>query len=120
MADSPLPLELHRVLKPRLSKMLAVLRRFVTTESPSLEKTAADRCCSVIAKERRRGDAQVERIPQKHRGDHLRLTYPPREFRPTSQLLVLAHHDTVCSTETVREMTHRFPGGQASGRGHIP
>src|SRR5206468_9708237 len=41
MADSPLPLTLLGALKPRLPEMLRLLRRFVTTESPSLAK--ADR-----------------------------------------------------------------------------
>lgn len=117
MADSPLPLELLRVLKPRLSKMLAVLRRFVTTESPSLEKTAADRCCGVIAKEWRRRGAQVERIPQKHRGDQLRMIYAPRKLRPTSQLLVLGHYDTVYSTGTLKEMPFHISGAKAYGPG---
>src|SRR5881394_3124924 len=117
MADSPLPLELLRVLKPRLSKMLAVLRRFVTTESPSLEKTAADRCCGVIAKEWRRRGAQVERIPQKHRGDQLRMTYAPRKLRPTNQLLVLGHYDTVYSTGTLKEMPFHISGAKAYGPG---
>jgi glutamate carboxypeptidase len=117
MADSPLPSELLQALKPRLSKMLAVLRRFVTTESPSLEKTAADRCCGVIAKEWRRRSTQVERIPQQHRGDQLRVTYAPRKFRPTSQLLVLGHYDTVYSTGTLKEMPFRVSRGKAYGPG---
>src|ERR1051325_899139 len=117
MADSPLLLELLRVLKPRLSKMLAVLRRFVTTESPSLEKAAADRCCGVIAKEWRRRGAQVERIAQKHRGDQLRLTYISEKSHPTGQLLVLGHYDTVYSTGTLKGMSFRITGGKAYGPG---
>ena len=76
MADLPLSLELLRVLKTQLPDMLRVLRRFVTSESPSLEKAAADRCCTVVAKEWRKHGVRVERISQKHRGDHLRMTRP--------------------------------------------
>jgi len=50
MSDVNLPKECLRLLKPRLPQMLATLHRFVSVESPSLEKAAADRCCRVIAK----------------------------------------------------------------------
>lgn len=117
MADSSLPLELLRILKPRLPDMLRTLRRFVTTESPSLEKTAADRCCSVIAKEWRKRGARVEHIPQKRRGDHLRVILPPSQSRAAGQLFVLGHYDTVYSTGTLKEMPFRISGGKAYGPG---
>lgn len=117
MADSHLPLELLRVLKPQLPEMLRVLRRFVTSESPSLEKAAADRCCAVVAKEWRKSGAQVERIPQKHRGDHLRVTFAPDNSRRAGQLFVLGHYDTVYSTGTLKDMPFRISGGKAYGPG---
>jgi len=117
MADSPLPLELLRVVKPQLPDMLRVLRRFVTSESPSLEKAAADRCCSVVAKEWRKSGAHVERISQKHHGDHLRITFAPDKSRLAGQLFVLGHYDTVYSTGTWKEMPFRVSGGKAYGPG---
>src|SRR5207248_11101568 len=81
MADSPLPLEFLRASQPRLPEMLGVLRRFVTTESPSLEKAAADRCCTLIANQWQKQGVPAERIPQKHRGDHLRVVYAPNKPR---------------------------------------
>lgn len=117
MADSPLPLELLRTLKPRLPKMLALLRRFVNMESPSIEKAAADRCCGLIAREWRKSGVRVERIAQKHRGDHLRVIYTPDKSRPAGQLLVLGHYDTVYSTGTLKEMPFRISGGKAYGPG---
>ena len=117
MADSPLPLELLRVLKPQLPDMLQVLRRFVTSESPSLEKAAADRCCTIIAKEWRKRGAHVERIPQKYRGDQLRVIFAPNQPRAAGQLLVLGHYDTVYSTGTLKEMPFRISGGKAYGPG---
>lgn len=116
MADSPLPLELLRVLKPQLPEMLRVLRRFVTSESPSPEKAAADRCCDVVAKEWRKRGANVERIPQKHRGDHLRVTFASGKS-VSGQLLVLGHYDTVYSTGTLKTMPFRISGGKAYGPG---
>jgi glutamate carboxypeptidase len=117
MADSPLPLELLRILKPQLPDMLRTLRRFVTSESPSLEKPAADRCCIILATHWRKSGAQVERVLQKHRGDHLRVTLTPDKSRPAGQLLVLGHYDTVYSTGTLRGMPFRISGGKAYGPG---
>jgi glutamate carboxypeptidase len=117
MPDSHLSKEFLRLLKPRLPQMLATLRRFVTAESPSLDKTAADRCCGVIAEEWNRHGARVERIAQKHRGDLLRITHAPGKSSPLSQLLVLGHYDTVYSTGTLAKMPFRLKGGKVYGPG---
>lgn len=117
MADSLLPLELLRVLKPQLPEMLRTLRRFVTTESPSVEKAAADRCCNVVAKEWRNSGAHVERIHEKYRGDHLRVIFALDQPRAAGQLLVLGHYDTVYSTGTLKGMPFRISGGKAYGPG---
>src|SRR6266850_461605 len=117
MSDVNLPKECLRLLKPRLPQMLATLHRFVTAESPSLEKAAADRCCSVIAEEWNRHGARVERIAQKHRGDLLRITQAPHKSRPSGQLLILGHYDTVYPTGTLAKMPCRLEGGKALGPG---
>jgi len=117
MSDVNLPKECLRLLKPRLPQMLATLHRFVTAESPSLEKAAADRCCSVIAEEWNRHGARVERIAQKHRGDLLRITQAPHKSRPSGQLLILGHYDTVYPTGTLAKMPFRLEGGKAFGPG---
>lgn len=117
MPDSPLPLELLQILKPQLPDMLRVLRQFVTSESPSLEKAAADRCCAVIAREWRKSGTHVECIPQRHRGDHLRIAFASDKSRSSGQLLVLGHYDTVYSTGTLSEMPFRVSGGKAFGPG---
>src|SRR5712691_1229301 len=117
MAETPLPVEFLRLLKPRLPQMLATLRRFVLAESPSLEKAAADRCCSLIAREWRKQSVRIERIAQKHRGDHLRITYLPDRSRSSGQLLVLGHYDTVYATGTLQNMPFRISSGRACGPG---
>ena len=117
MPDFNLPKEFLRLLKPCLPDMLATLRRFVIAESPSLEKAAADCCCGLIAEEWRKRGARVERIAQKHRGDHLRITYSQNKSRPAGQLLVLGHYDTVYSTGTLRKMPFRVSAGKAYGPG---
>jgi glutamate carboxypeptidase len=110
------PRALLRVLKPRLPAMLAILRRFVLAESPSLEKAAADRCCGLIASEWRQSGLDVERISQKHRGDHLRITWPHASPK-AKQFLVLGHYDTVYASGTLAKMPFRVAAGKAYGPG---
>src|SRR5437773_1672858 len=117
MPDSNSAKEILCFLKPRLPQMLATLRRFVTAESPSLEKAAADRCCGIIGKEWSKHGTCVERIAQKHRGDLLRITYASGKSRPSGQLLVLGHYDTVYSSGTLAKMPFRVRGGKAYGPG---
>lgn len=97
--------------------MLATLRRLVLAESPSPEKVPADRCCTLLATEWRKRGGRVERLAQKHRGDHLRISWWPGKSRPTGQLLVLGHYDTVYSTGTLRKMPFRISAGKAYGPG---
>jgi glutamate carboxypeptidase len=97
--------------------MLSVLRTFVRAESPSLEKAPADRCCAIVAAEWRKRGARVERLPQKHRGDHLRISWPPQNSRATGQLLVLGHYDTVYATGALAKMPFRVSAGKAYGPG---
>ena len=94
-----------------------MLRRFVIAESPSLEKTAADRCCGAIAKEWGRCGARIERIALKYRGDILRVTHARNESHALGQLLVLGHYDTVYATGTLARMPFRVKGGKAYGPG---
>jgi glutamate carboxypeptidase len=112
-----LPAALLRILTPRLPQMLSVLRTFVLAESPSLEKSLADRCCAIVAKEWRKRGPRVERLAQKHRGDHLRITWQPQKSRPTGQLFVLGHYDTVYATGTLATMPFRASAGKAFGPG---
>jgi len=117
MHDLNLPQQFLRLLKPRLQEMLGILRQFVTAESPSLEKAAADHCCGLIGQEWWKQDVRVERIAQKHRGDFLRVTHSRNGRGVTGQLLVLGHYDTVYSTGTLAKMPFRIAGGKAYGPG---
>jgi glutamate carboxypeptidase len=117
MPDLHVPREFLNALKPRVQEMLSVLRQFVNAESPSLEKAAADHCCGIIAEEWRKRDARVERMGQKHRGDHLRVLYAPDRSRPAGQLTVLGHYDTVYSRGALAKMPFRISGGKAYGPG---
>jgi glutamate carboxypeptidase len=117
MPEATPPKDFLLLLKPRLPRMLVTLRQFVEAESPSLEKATATHCCGIIAKEWRKQGVRVERVAQKHRGDHLRITYWPHKSRPAGQLLVLGHYDTVYSSGTLRKMPFRVSAGKAYGPG---
>ena len=117
MAQPSLPKVLLAQLKPLLPDMVRTLREFVEIESPSLEKAAADRCCKALAAVWRKCGAHVERIAQKHRGDHVRVTWWPQKSRPVGQLLILGHYDTVYSTGALAKMPFRISSGKAYGPG---
>jgi glutamate carboxypeptidase len=117
MTQSNLPAALLRILTPRLPQMLTALRTFVLAESPSLEKAPADRCCAIVAVAWRKRGAHVDRLPQKHRGDHLRITWQPQKSRTAGQLLVLGHYDTVYATGTLAKMPFRLSAGKVYGPG---
>src|SRR5258705_5344447 len=118
MTESNLPAALLQLLEPRLPQMLSLLRSFVVAESPSLEKSPADRCCSILAEEWRKHGTRVQRIAQKHRGDHLRITWQPHKSRSAGQLLVLGHYDTVYATGTLAKMPFRVSAGKVRSEEH--
>src|ERR1700688_688698 len=109
--------KIKNFLQPALPQMIDTLRRFVIAESPSLEKACADRCCAIIAAEWRKHGLQVRRIPQKNRGDHLRIVSPSNSSRAAGQLLVLGHYDTVYASGTLKKMPFRLAAGKAYGPG---
>jgi glutamate carboxypeptidase len=117
MPESNLPAALLRLLRPRLSQMLSILRAFALAESPSLEKSPTDRCGALIGAEWRKRGVRVERLAQKHRGDHLRITWQPRKSTAAGQLLVLGHYDTVYASGTLAKMPFHISAGKVYGPG---
>ena len=117
MAQTSLPLTLLAFLGPRLQQMLETLRELTLLESPSLEKHPADRCCGFLANQWMLRGALVELLKQKHRGDHLRVVWPPSLPRTSGQLLILGHYDTVYPTGTLSRMPFRIASGKAFGPG---
>jgi glutamate carboxypeptidase len=117
MAQTSLPRTLLALLRPRLSHMLESLRQLTLIESPSLEKERADRCCNHLADEWMLRGATVQILKQRHRGDHLRISWSPDTLRTSSQLLVLGHYDTVYPSRTLAHMPFRVVGNKAYGPG---
>ena len=117
MAQTSLPQTLLSLLRPRLPDMLDTLRELTLLESPSLEKDPADRCCGFLAHQWMLRGALVEVLKQKHRGNHLRVVWPPSASRANGHFLVLGHYDTVYPTGTLARMPFRIASGKAFGPG---
>jgi len=97
--------------------MLGVLRAFTLAESPSTEKAAADRCAEIMAAEWGKRGVSVSLIPQKTRGNHIRIVWRPAGTKSAGQLLVLGHYDTVYASGTLQKMPFRVSGRKAFGPG---
>src|SRR5262245_47948234 len=97
--------------------MLETLRAFVLAESPSTEKAAADRCAEIVAAEWCKRAVDVALIPQKSRGNHIRIEWKPSGARSKEQLFVLGHYDTVYASGTLQKMPFRLSAGKAFGPG---
>src|SRR5579872_6540994 len=98
-------------LRPRQTAMTQLLGRFVRAESSSLDKTAVDRFSRMLAVAWRRRGARVDLIPQRHRGDHVRVEW--NSGAAGGQILVLGHLDTVYDIGIIRRMPFRVAGGRA-------
>jgi len=119
MNHSPALKTLLKALQPKLPAMLKALRQVVEAESPSLEKTPADRCCSLLAKQWTARGLVVQRIKNKYLGDNLRIAWLPEERRATGQLLVIGHYDTVYESGSLARMPFRMVGRKVYGPGTL-
>jgi glutamate carboxypeptidase len=106
-----------RELKSREKEMLRLLGRFVRCESPSHDKAAVDAMGEIVAAEWRARGAQVRMLRQSKRGNHVRAEIWLGEGRPTGQILVLGHLDTVYPLGTLAKMPFRVAKGRGSGPG---
>jgi len=97
--------------------MVRLLGKFVRCESPSHHKVAVDRCGRLVAREWRRHGAKIKFLKEAKRGDHVRAQMWLGEGRPTGQILVLGHMDTVYPLGTLAKTPFRISGGRAWGPG---
>jgi glutamate carboxypeptidase len=88
------------------------LERLVALESPSHDKAAVDRCGAVLAEMLRTAGGTVTLLPQRHRGDHLRVEFTGDRRR----VLLLGHFDTVWDVGQLA----RMPIHERDGRLHGP
>ncbi len=109
--------ELHESAERRRAQILRLLTRFVRCESPTGDKASVDRMARIVAREWRRRGAKVRILGQKLRGDHVRAELWLGRGRPTGQILILGHLDTVYPLGTLEKMPFRVSRGCAWGPG---
>ncbi len=97
--------------------IIADLKRFVTMESPSLEKAAVDRLSRHLAELFAGAGAKTEFLPRQERGDLLRIEWG--EGREEGQTLVLSHMDTVFSLGDIAKNPVRIEDGRLYGPGVV-
>ncbi len=108
---------LQRELRSREKEIVRMLGRFVRCESPSHNKAAVDRFGQMVASEWRRRGAKVRILRQVKRGNHVRAAVWLGTGRPTGQILILGHLDTVYPMGTLAMMPFRIRAGRAYGPG---
>jgi glutamate carboxypeptidase len=106
-----------RYFEARQEKVVETIREFVTIESPSDNKLAADRMGALLAArfETLGGRAHVHRAEDF--GDSVQIDFPGREkIRP---VLLLGHFDTVYPLGTLATMPCRVADGRLYGPGAL-
>ena len=92
--------------------LLETIEQLVSLESPTLDKTAVDRCGRELASRLERMGGRVSRLSRLDRGDHLLAEFGCG----TSQILLLGHFDTVWPVGQLE----RMPLTRSNGRLHGP
>jgi glutamate carboxypeptidase len=108
---------LLRHLKIGQSEMIRMLEQFVQSESPSHDKALVDTFGRIVAGEWEKRGAKVQILRQVKRGDQIRAEIFPGEGKPTGQVMVLGHLDTVYPAGTLAQMLFRIARGRAYGPG---
>ena len=93
--------------------LLETVEALVRAESPSTDKRAVDRCGLEVARRLADLGAEVERLPQRGRGDHVRATFDG----DGPQVMMLGHFDTVWDVGQLAVMPFRHEGGRLHGPG---
>jgi glutamate carboxypeptidase len=115
-ANAPME-QILRELRGQQSDMLKLLGDFVRCESPSHVKPAVDECAAMVAREWQRRGVKVRMLQQRERGNHVRAEIWDGPTRPTGQIMVLGHTDTVYPLGTLAKMPFRVAQGRAWGPG---
>lgn len=118
MSDTVVPMrDLLRESRRREKEMVRLLGEFVRCESPSLDKAAVDGLGRRVASEWHRRGAKVQILHQSNRGNHVRAEMWLGNGRPSGQIMILGHMDTVYPRGTIARMPFRVSRGRAWGPG---
>ena len=94
--------------------LLQTMEVLVRLESPSTEKEAVDRCGAELARRLAALGGEVERVPQRERGDHVRAVFAGGG---RGRVLLLGHVDTVWDVGQLSRMPFREEQGRIHGPG---
>jgi glutamate carboxypeptidase len=108
---------LIRELRGLEQEMVGLLGQFVQCESPSHEKASVDRFGELVLAEWRRRGAKTRVLREAERGNHVRAEMWLGDGKPSGQIMVLGHLDTVYPLGTLAKMPFRVSGGRAWGPG---
>lgn len=108
--------KLHSWLRHREPEMLALLRSFVETESPSHDKAAVDVLVQTVAGEWKKRGANIEIVRQRQFGNQIIVKLPFRR-KFGRQILVLGHMDTVYPAGTLAKTPFRIDRTRVWGPG---
>jgi glutamate carboxypeptidase len=93
--------------------LLAAVEALVRLESPSTDKTAVDRCGAELASRLEALGAEVTRLANRDRGDHIRAAFGTGR----KQILLLGHFDTVWDVGQIARMPFEAKDGRLHGPG---
>ena len=111
-------MQFKHYFKSRQGEMVNLLKKIVSLESPSSDKSAVDKCSSFLAKEFQKSGAKVTRYPYKDLGDLYLAEYPSLKSKTRKeQILILTHVDTVWPVEKIKEMPFYVSGNKVFGPG---
>jgi glutamate carboxypeptidase len=110
------PLELLAWLNAREPEIMALLKRLVLAESPSLDPVALQRPFGALAAELDRLEYVVRRVRGSGVGDHL-YARPHTRSRAAPYQLLIGHMDTVWPVGTIASMPMRQEDGRLFGPG---
>lgn len=109
--------ELLSWLRHHEEPVVHLLKVMVEIESPTDNKQAVDELGAMVAKEWNRRGARVRLLRQRERGNHIRADLWLGRGRPSGQIMVLGHLDTVYPLGTLKKTPFRTVNGNAWGPG---
>jgi len=102
------------------SALIALIRTFVQTESPSDSKSGVDACAALVAAHARNLGGRVKLHKQRGFGDVLEARFGPgSRALAAGRVLLLGHLDTVWPLGTIKTMPCRVGEGRLWGPGTL-
>ena len=106
--------DLLQELEAMLPEGVQLLERLVKLESPSYDRALVNRLVECLADEFGKLGAEITRIPEEGRGDHMMICFPGESDTP---IMLLGHTDTVWPEGALAERPFTIDGDIATGPG---